>query len=81
MQQILALVKRLKDENADLEQKLKTVGQRLAQRERDRMRWRHDRTRMRSKVERILSEMETLAGRPTRSEERRVARSGKRGDA
>jgi DNA anti-recombination protein RmuC len=70
--QILELVKRLKDENAFLEQKVRTTGQKLAQRERDRLRWNHDRVRLRSKVERILSQMETLP---------REARPGKRGDA
>jgi hypothetical protein len=68
--QILEMLKRLKQDNAFLEQKVKTIGQRLAQRERDRLRWNHDRVRLRSKVERILSEMETLP---------RDARSGKRG--
>jgi hypothetical protein len=79
--QILELVKRLKDENAFLEQKVKTTGQRLAQRERDRLRWNHDRVRLRSKVERILSEIATLPARRTHPEERRDARPGKRGDA
>ncbi len=70
--QILELMKRLKKDNAFLEEKVKTIGQRLAQRERDRLRWNHDRVRLRSKVERILSEMEALP---------RDARSGKRGGA
>ena len=68
--QILELVKQLKQDNALLERKVKTIGPRLAQRERDRLRWNHDRVRLRSKVERILSKMETLP---------RDARPGKRG--
>lgn len=68
--QILEMMKRLKQDNAFLTEKVKTIGQRLAQRERDRLRWNHDRVRLRSKVERILSEMETLP---------QDARSGKRG--
>ena len=77
--QILEMVKRLKQDNAFLEQKVKTIGQRLAQRERDRLRWNHDRVRLRSKVERILSAMETLPERLYATEEGRGARPGKRG--
>jgi hypothetical protein len=79
--QILEMLKKLKQDNAFLEQKVKTIGQRLAQRERDGMRWKHDRVRLRSKVEKILSEMETLPARGTHSGERREAKPGKRGDA
>ncbi|MBI3994373.1 MAG: hypothetical protein HY349_00210 [Nitrospirae bacterium] len=78
--QILELVKRLKQDNAFLEQKVKTIGQRLTQRERDRLRWNHDRVRLRSKVERILSEMQTLPARLHLTEERQGARAGKRGE-
>jgi len=81
VQQILEMLKKLKQDNAFLEQKVKTIGLRLAQRERDRMRWQHDRVRLRSKVEKILSEMETLPAKGTHSEARREARPGKRGDA
>jgi chromosome segregation ATPase len=77
--QILEMLKRLKQDNVFLEQKVKTIGQRLAQRERDRLRWNHDRVRLRSKVERILSEMETLPARLHPTEGRRDARPGKRG--
>lgn len=77
--QILELVKQLKQDNALLERKVKTIGPRLAQRERDRLRWNHDRVRLRSKVERILSKMETLPLRLHPTEGRRNARPGKRG--
>lgn len=77
--QILELVKRLKEENALLERKVKTIGQHLAKRERDTVRWNHDRVRLRSKVERILSEMETMPARLAHAAGRPAARSRKRG--
>lgn len=57
--QILEMMKRLKQDNTFLEQKVKTISQQLAKRERDTLRWNHDRVRLRSRVKRILSEMET----------------------
>jgi hypothetical protein len=77
--QLLELVKRLKEDNDLLEQKVKMTGNRLAKRERDGIRWNHDRNRLRSKVERILSEMETLTGRLSNAEGRASGRSRKRG--
>jgi hypothetical protein len=62
--QILELLKRLKQDNVFLEQKVKTISQQLAKRERDTLRWNHDRVRLRSRVKRILSEMETGPARP-----------------
>ncbi|HTN43171.1 MAG TPA: hypothetical protein VMN77_05160 [Nitrospiria bacterium] len=61
--QILELVKRLRQDNTFLEQKVRTISQQLAKRERDTLRWSHDRVRLRSRVKRILSEMETGAAR------------------
>jgi len=77
--QLLDLVKRLKQDNVLLDQKVKMTGQRLAKQERDVLRWSHDRNRLRSKVERILSEMESLPGRLSRTEGRASGRSRKRG--
>ncbi|MBI3610302.1 MAG: hypothetical protein HY204_06325 [Nitrospirae bacterium] len=81
--QILDLVKRLREDNALLDQKVKTIGQKLAQRERDRLRWKQDRIRLRSKLQRMLSEMETLSARPDheRPRDKDGARPRKRGDA
>jgi DNA anti-recombination protein RmuC len=78
--QIIELVKRLKQENASLEQKLRAAGHQLSKRERDTMRWNQDRSRLRSKVERILSEMESLPARLARAEGKRAAKSRKRGE-
>jgi hypothetical protein len=77
--QLLELVRRLKEDNNLLEQKVKMTGNRLAKRERDGVRWNHDRNRLRSKVERILSDMETLTGRLSNAEGRASGRSRKRG--
>jgi len=77
--QLLELVKRLQEDNHVLEQKAKMAGNRLAKRERDGVRWNHDRNRLRSKVERILSEMGTLTGRLSNVEGRASGRSRKRG--
>ena len=77
--QLLELLKRLRQDNMALEQKVKMTGQRLAKRERDVLRWNHDRDRLRTKVERILSEMETLPGRLSNAEGRASGRSRKRG--
>lgn len=78
--QMIELVKRLKQENALLEQKLKAAGHQLSKRERDTMRWKQDRTRLRSKVERILSDMERLPARLAHAEGKRAAKSRKRGE-
>ncbi|HUK57484.1 MAG TPA: hypothetical protein VLY20_12600 [Nitrospiria bacterium] len=77
--QILELVKRLRQDNAVLEQKLRAISQRLAKRERDTLRWNHDRVRLRSRVKQILSEMETWSGRLDPAEPT-DARSRKRGE-
>ncbi|HET6464098.1 MAG TPA: hypothetical protein VFH55_00625 [Nitrospiria bacterium] len=77
--QILELLKRLKQDNVFLEQKVKTISQQLAKRERDTLRWNHDRVRLRSRVKRILSEMETGPARPV-STGMTEARPRKRGE-
>ena len=61
--QLLELVKRLKQDNALLDKRVRTIGQRLSKRERDTLRWNHDRGRLRSKVERILTELGSLSAR------------------
>ena len=77
--QILELLKRLKQDNVFLEQKVKAISQQLAKRERDTLRWNHDRVRLRSRVKRILSEMETGPSRPA-STGTTEARPRKRGE-
>lgn len=77
--QVLDQMKRLKQENALLEQKVRTISQQLAKRERDVFRWNHDRERLQSRVKRILSEMETWPVRPD-STGATEARSRKRGE-
>jgi hypothetical protein len=77
------MVKRLKQDNTVLEQKVKTISQQLAKRERDTLRWNHDRVRLRSRVKRILSEIETGPARPDheRSTEKEGANKPVRGSA
>jgi len=77
--QILEMVKRLKQDNTVLEQKVKMISQQLAKRERDTLRWTHDRVRLRSRVKRILSEIETGPARPV-SMGTTEARPRKRGE-
>ncbi|MBI3596143.1 MAG: hypothetical protein HY203_03200 [Nitrospirae bacterium] len=77
--QILEMMKRLKQDNTFLEQKVRTISQQLAKRERDTLRWNHDRVRLRSRVKRILSEMETGPVRRSPAETTE-ARPRKRGE-
>jgi len=78
--QLLELVKRLKQDNALLDKRVRTIGQRLSKRERDTLRWNHDRGRLRSKVERILTELGSLSARSSLAIGE-GARPRKRGDA
>lgn len=81
--QILEMLKRLRQDNIFLEQKVKTISQQLAKRERDSLRWNHDRVRLRSRVKRILSEIETRPVRPDheRSTQKEGANKPLRGSA
>jgi cell division septum initiation protein DivIVA len=58
--QLLELVKRLKQENAQLQERVKQAGQHLAKKDGEAIRWAHDRTKLRAKVQRLLDEVETL---------------------
>ena len=58
--QLLELVKRLKQENTQLQERAKRVGQQLAEKENEAIRWAHDRTRLQAKVQKVLSELESL---------------------
>ncbi|HLB94927.1 MAG TPA: hypothetical protein VJK28_01985 [Nitrospiria bacterium] len=58
--QLLELVKRLKQENTQLQERAKRVGQQLAKKDNEAIRWAHDRTRLQAKVQKVLSELESL---------------------
>ncbi len=58
--QLLELVKRLKQENTQLQERVKGVGQQLAKKENEAIRWAHDRTRLQAKVQKVLSELKSL---------------------
>lgn len=58
--QLLELVKRLKQENTQLQERVKRVGQQLAKKDNEAIRWAHDRTRLQAKVQKILSELKSL---------------------
>ncbi len=78
--QLLEMLTRMKQDNSVLEKKVRVIGQKLSKRERDTVRWNHDRVRLRAKVERILGEMgaQSSSARPAGGE---GARPRKRGDA
>ena len=61
--QLLQLVKRLRLDKSTLEKQVAMIGRRLAKKERDSVRWDQDRVRLRSKVEKMLSEVGMLSGR------------------
>lgn len=63
VRQLLELARRFKEDKTLLDKKVRTVGQQLAKQERDTLRWQRDRVRLRSKVERILSEVGVLSER------------------
>jgi cell division septum initiation protein DivIVA len=65
--QLLELVKRLKQENAQLQERVKQAGQQLAKKEGQAVRWAHDRTRLRAKVQRLLDEVEVMIRTKARS--------------
>ena len=58
--QLLELVKRLKQENTQLQERAKRVGQQLAKKDNEAIRWAHDRTRLQAKVQKVLSELKSL---------------------
>ena len=61
--QLMNMVKCLKEDKTVLEKKVRTMGQQLTKQDRDSLRWNQDRVRLRSKVERILSDVGILSAR------------------
>lgn len=59
---LLELVKRLKQENTQLHERVKRVGQQLAKKENEAIRWAHDRTRLQAKAQKILGELGSMIG-------------------
>ena len=58
--QLLELVKRLKQDNTQFQERVKHVGQRLAKKESEAIRWAHDRTKLQAKVQKLLEELEPM---------------------
>lgn len=83
VRQLVELVKRLSDENRQLDRKVRSIGQQLAKRDRQSVRWTHDRSRLRSRVERILAEVGSMEALPadTRPSGGKSLKPRKRGDA
>lgn len=64
--ELLLLVKGLRLDKSTLEKQVVTMSRKLSKNERDSVRWGQDRVRLRSKVEKILSEVGTYGGRSVR---------------
>lgn len=62
---MLEAINQLKQDNEILSEKARRAGQRVAKHQRESMRWTQDRRRVKTKVERLLQELDTLSvGKP-----------------
>lgn len=55
---LLEAVRRLKEDNVQLQARMRHIGQQLAKKQNEATRWAHDRSRVEAKVRKLLTELD-----------------------